>query len=386
MELWDNGTCCLRGTNLMIKNKSTTNIWRNKWLVSIVVGLVVAGGVFMGLMGVYHYVHRTNLARTQETADEYGASLQLITRGLTADTIRLADMARQQRTSDAWFLPAAQSVLGNGSHATGVQYSPMGRPPMSSPAGFSIGGDPGLAAAFAKLQEEAMRGDGVSMVVGPVTRQDGTMVVIAMSPVLAFNSRTSQFDYIGNVSVTMKLPDVIVNEAYQALQNSGDSYALYGNNKNLENDGLIACSETEVEGEFASASARVPGGYWQVRMAPQDSWTRQGSTVGMGAGAVLGLIFGGLTFLLMKSREPKAVSATLPKGATAGESLPTEEVPEEELDDIERALLKRRRFHEEYARTHGGESGREYVLKDKVTQEAGENEDNGAKQDDEQEK
>jgi hypothetical protein len=106
----------------------------------------------------------------------------------------------------------------------------------------------------------------------------------------------------------------------------------------------------------------------------------------MGAGAVLGLIFGGLTFLLMKSREPKAVSATLPKGATAGESLPTEEVPEEELDDIERALLKRRRFHEEYARTHGGESGREYVLKDKVTQEAGENEDNGAKQDDEQEK
>ncbi|ORU00979.1 hypothetical protein D081_0427 [Anaerovibrio sp. JC8] len=338
----------------------------NKWLVSIVVFLVAAGGVYVGLMGMYHYIHKSNMEDTQRAADQYGASLQYLTRDFAANTIYLAGVAERQRANDAWFVPAAQSAIQSDGHVAGVQYTPAGRPPMSYPAGFSFASDQKLAAVYAKMQDMVMSGDGESLAVGPVTRQDGSMVVIAMSPVLAYNNRTAKFDYIGNVAEILKMPDAIEDDSYKALMNSGYDYALYGNNKDMEHDGLIGRSEGDIGDSFASSSARVPGGYWQIKLAPQDSWTQQGSYLSLGVGVVMGLLLAALTFLTLKGREPKKLVPSHANRELDSDTLPEEisieDIPEEELDDMERALLQRRRFHQQFRQSNEEGAVVEYEL------------------------
>jgi len=350
----------------MIQGKSIKNIWLNKWLVSSVVFLLVAVAVYIGLMGMYQYIHKTNMEDTQKVADQYGASLQYVTRDFAANTIYLADVAQKQRANDAWFIPAAQSAIQSDNHVAGVQYTPVGRAPMSYPAGFSFAGDQKLAVVFAKMQDMVMSGDGESLAVGPVTRQDGGMVVIAMSPVLAYNTRTAKFDYIGNVAEILKMPDAIEDDSYHALINSGYDYALYGNNKDMDHDGLIGRSEGDIGDSFASSSARVPGGYWQIKLAPQDSWTQQGSPLSLGVGIVMGLLIGAITFLALKSKEPKQQLVTHTNRELDGdiltEEIPIEDVPEEELDDMERALLQRRRFHQQFRESNAEGSVVDYEL------------------------
>ena len=356
----------------MTQVKSIKNIWLNKWLVSSVVFLFVAVAVYIGLMGMYQYIHKTNMEDTQKVADQYGASLQYVTRDFAANTIYLADVAQKQRANDAWFIPAAQSAIQSDNHVAGVQYTPVGRAPMAYPAGFSFAGDQKLAAVFAKMQDMVMSGDGESLAVGPVTKQDGSMVVIAMSPVLAYNSRTAKFDYIGNVAEILKMPDAIQDDSYHALVNSGYDYALYGNNKDMDHDGLIGRSEGDIGDSFASSSARVPGGYWQIKLAPQDSWTQQGSPLSLGVGIVMGLLIGAITFFALKSREPK--QPLMPHanreldGDILNEEIPIEDVPEEELDDMERALLKRRRFHQQFRQSQAEGSVVEYELSSSVVE------------------
>ncbi|WP_027405987.1 hypothetical protein [Anaerovibrio sp. RM50] len=364
----------------MIQGKAIKNIWLNKWLVSTVVFLLVAVAVYVGLMGMYQYIHRANMADTQKVADQYGASLQYVTRDFAANTIYLAEVAERQRANDAWFIPAAQSALQSDGHVAGVQYTPVGRPPMSYPAGFSFAGDQKLAAVFTKMQDMVMSGDGESLAVGPVTKQDGGMVVIAMSPVLVYNNRTNKFDYIGNVAEILKMPDAIQDDSYHALVNSGYDYALYGNNKDMDHDGLIGRSEGEIGDSFASSSARVPGGYWQIKLAPQDSWTQQGSPLSLGVGVVMGLLLAAITFLALKSREPKKSLVSHTNRELSGdilpEEIPIEDVPEEELDDMERALLQRRRFHEQFRQSNVEGSVVEYELPSSVMAEKTEDKDN----------
>lgn len=357
----------------MTQGKSIKNIWLNKWLLSSMVFLFVAVAVYVGLMGMYQYIHKTNMEDTQKVADQYGASLQYVTRDFAANTIYLADVAQKQRANDAWFIPAAQSAIQSDNHVAGVQYTPVGRAPMAYPAGFSFASDQKLAVVFAKMQDMVMSGDGESLAVGPVTKQDGGMVVIAMSPVLAYNNRTAKFDYIGNVAEILKMPDVIQDDSYHALVNSGYDYALYGNNKDMDHDGLIGRSEGEIGDSFASSSARVPGGYWQIKLAPQDSWTQQGSPLSLGVGIVMGLLIGAITFFALKSREPKQpLTAHVNReldGDILDEEIPIEEVPEEELDDMEKALLKRRRFHQQFIQSQGEGSVVEYELSPSVLED-----------------
>ena len=356
----------------MTQVKSIKNIWLNKWLVSSMVFLFVAVAVYIGLMGMYQYIHKTNMEDTQKVADQYGASLQYVTRDFAANTIYLADVAQKQRANDAWFIPAAQSAIQSDNHVAGVQYTPVGRAPMAYPVGFSFASDQKLAAVFAKMQDMVMSGDGESLAVGPVTKQDGSMVVIAMSPVLAYNNRTAKFDYIGNVAEILKMPDAIQDDSYHALVNSGYDYALYGNNKDMDHDGLIGRSEGDIGDSFASSSARVPGGYWQIKLAPQDSWTQQGSPLSLGVGIVMGLLIGAITFFALKSREPKqplmAHANRELDGDILNEEIPIEDVPEEELDDMERALLKRRRFHQQFRQSQAEGSVVEYELSSSVVE------------------
>lgn len=280
----------------------------NKWLVSLAVFVVVATIVWLAFTGICQSVVQSNMEQAQEAADRYSASLEQAAKDMVADTSRMADVARQLRTNDGWFASAAQSVVAQNKNIIGVQYTPVGRAPLAVPAGFSFNTDSGLASVFAGMQERAAAGDGTAMVVSPVKRQSGQECVIAMTPVLVYNSRTQQFDYLGNVALAMKLPEAIEGETLKAIQDGGYNYSIFGNNPALDKDGILARSEGEVEGSAAVASAKVPGGHWLVMLSPADNWSSNGRNMGIIISLVAGAILGGITLWGMSARQNRAES------------------------------------------------------------------------------
>jgi hypothetical protein len=87
----------------------------------------------------------------------------------------------------------------------------------------------------------------------------------------------------------------------------------------------------------------------------------------------MGLLIGAITFFALKSREPKqplmAHANRELDGDILNEEIPIEDVPEEELDDVERALLKRRRFHQQFRQSQAEGSVVEYELSSSVVEE-----------------
>lgn len=286
--------------------KKTSGI--NKWLISFVVFALVAGACWAIFSGICQHINKDNLDKAQTAAQKYSLSLELLARDMVTDTGRMADVARQQRANDGWFMSAAQSIAKQNTNILGIQYSPLGRPPVAYPAGFSFGGDSGLAPAFTKMQDAAIIGDGSPQVLSPVKLQSGTQGVIAMTPVFLYNNRTQNFDYLGNVALVMKLPEAIQDKALQEIQDAGYNYAIYGNNGTLEQDGLVARSEGDLDENAAEASAKVPGGHWQVKLSVMDSWAKSAQTMGILISLVIGAILGGLTLWGLSARQQRAVS------------------------------------------------------------------------------
>ena len=291
--------------------KKGTNKGINKWLLSITVFVLVTVVCWAGITVIGQYTSQESMEKAQDAATKYSLRLEVVARDMVTDTSRMADVARQQRTNDGWFMSAAQSVVKQNGKIIGIQYSPAGRAPIAYPNGFSFGADSGLAPAFAKLQDTAISGDGTPLVMSPVKLQSGTEGVLAMSPVFAYNNRTQHFDYLGNVALVMKLPEAIEDDALKEIQAAGYLYSVYGNNSSLEKDGVIIHSEGEVPDNAAAASARVPGGHWMVKLAPTDSWSQTGQSMGLIASLIAGAVLGGLTLWGLTIRQQRAENRRL---------------------------------------------------------------------------
>ncbi|WP_296734725.1 GGDEF domain-containing protein [Anaerovibrio sp.] len=276
-----------------------------KWLAAIGVFCAVTAIFWLSFRGISQYVTQDSTTETQDMAARCSDDLGKLGRGLVAETDRLADAARTQRIKDDWFVPEAKKLIASDSRIMGVQYSPLGRPAVSWPAGFTFNTGGGLTTAFMNMQGTVMTGDGVSVVMSPVEAPGGTLGIISMSPVLAYNSKTQKFDYLGNVAVLFKLPDALEGDSLQAIRDSGNRFRIYGNNPALENDGLMATSEGAMAEDAVSASAKVPGGYWQVKLNVPDSWTQKSHSVSIIISLIAGLLLGGLTLWGLTVRQQR---------------------------------------------------------------------------------
>lgn len=290
----------------MQKTKNSYGIYR--WIISCCVFLAVAAIFWVGFTAIFQYTAQESMDQARDAADKYSTSLELLTKDMVDGAGVMADMARKQRTNDSWFTSVAQSVAAQNVSILGIQYTPLGRPPVSFPVGFSFGADKGLATAFTGLQNTVMAGDGTSLVFSPVVMQSGNSGVITMTPVFVYNSRTQNFDYLGNIAVLRKLPEAVDCDALKEIQETGYSYVVYGNTADGGNDGIIARSDVELGDNFVTASAKVPGGYWQIRLSPVDTWGSSGKNIGLVISLLAGFILGGLVFWILTLRQQRAES------------------------------------------------------------------------------
>lgn len=277
--------------------------------ITVAVFFAVTGCFLLAYSIVGHYEYETKIESAQSVAKTYSGYMEAEGKHMVADAVSLADIGRQNLNNPAWFAPAAQSIMTKDAAVMGVQLSPVGKAPVAYPAGFSVGLDPNIRAVYQQLYDTASNGDGTPLLKGPVVMANGQQVVMAVAPIFLYNSKTQHFDFHGTVTMVMKLPDILLPIDFKRLEDDGYSYAVYGNNEALDKDGVIIASQMDVADNGVTASSKVAGGLWLVKLAPADGWGSGGTTkAGIIISVIAALILSGITLWVLRLRQQKELS------------------------------------------------------------------------------
>lgn len=283
----------------------------NSRIAALTAAVFLAGTICFllayGVVGRYEY--ETKMDSAKLVADTYSGYMEAEAKHIVADAVSLADIGRQNTANPAWFAPAVKSIMGRYAAVMGAQLSPVGKPPVTYPAGFSLGADSSLRAAFQQLQETAVNGDGTPLLCGPVPLANGQQAVMSVAPIFTYNSKTQHFDFQGTVTMLVKLPDILQTVDFKRIEDDGYAYAVYGNNGAIDKDGVIASSQQAVADDGVTSSARVPGGLWLVKVAPADGWGSGGTArAGKICSVIAALILSAITFWVLRLRQQKELS------------------------------------------------------------------------------
>ncbi|MEP6969933.1 MAG: EAL domain-containing protein, partial [Betaproteobacteria bacterium] len=274
----------------MTKREPPSLVERSAWPAWSLAALVLVLSLGIGASGLA----RWQLARVEterevvaRLAQDRAQTLQLGVERMLAINHALAAMVHQGEGEIAHFESAAAQLLTGNGALLAVSVSPHGVVRYVAPfkgneslLGFDQLNDP------AQQREAIFTRDTARLTLaGPLQLAQGGIGIVSRLPIF-LNDRQGQPQFWGFTNVAVRIADLLGNIRLGELPDRGYNYRLWRLHPESGKSQVIAASAAGVLHDPVRRSLEVPGGAWNLDVAPVRGWVDIGTLVSV-SGAIL---------------------------------------------------------------------------------------------------
>lgn len=281
------------------------------WPSWAIAGLVFAVALALGSSLLSRWLADRQLERRQMAAglaQERSQVLQRSVERMLSTNYALAALVHQGNGRIVNFDAAARHLLESNPGVLAVSLSPAGVVRHVSPHGGNenvIGFDQ-LNDPAQSEEARLTRDTGRPTLAGPLWLAQGGMGVVSRLPIFLSDDK-GQPQFWGFSNVAVRLSDLLGGASLVDLLKKGYDYRLWRVRPSDGEQQTISASRTDALAQPVRQSLAVPNGAWNLDLAPQPGWGRDGGLV-VGAVFVLAgsLLLAYLAQLLVEQRRYKA--------------------------------------------------------------------------------